>query len=387
MPHTPKIDKIVDIPDLGVAVVERYIYRCLLFTFALIVAGSVNATSIQDYLIVANGDSSNSFSLSLSDSELGAIGSNGSTSPPGSTPAFPSGTRGPQAGVTLDGDVAITHADGTVSSTSNSEIHTMNNGPSSLGAQGIDCAASFNNCTDNGSQISSSNSFNKTAPTPSFSALANNNGVQGGVDHSDLNTQITTLRGQISPAAKATGTLDLSGTSGVIGNTTRTDTFSSGVHIIDIDTGGNDLSVTTANWVINGNADTFVIFRLPKGAVLSGSEANFLLGGTINVSNVLFYIDADASETSITFDNVNFFGFSFWDIGTDTNNVASLNNVRGCGQIVTDSVNLQNVSMNHCSFDVTVVPIPAAVWLFGSGIIGLFAVTRRKRRKLLLETS
>lgn len=33
------------------------------------------------------------------------------------------------------------------------------------------------------------------------------------------------------------------------------------------------------------------------------------------------------------------------------------------------------------SFDVTVVPIPAAVWLFGSGLLGLVGVARHRRRK------
>ena len=29
--------------------------------------------------------------------------------------------------------------------------------------------------------------------------------------------------------------------------------------------------------------------------------------------------------------------------------------------------------------DFTVVPVPAAVWLFGSGLLGLIAVARRKK--------
>ncbi|MCP4042838.1 MAG: VPLPA-CTERM sorting domain-containing protein, partial [Gammaproteobacteria bacterium] len=31
------------------------------------------------------------------------------------------------------------------------------------------------------------------------------------------------------------------------------------------------------------------------------------------------------------------------------------------------------------SGDVSAVPVPAAVWLFGSGLIGLLGVARRKR--------
>ncbi|MGD8630956.1 MAG: VPLPA-CTERM sorting domain-containing protein [Gammaproteobacteria bacterium] len=33
------------------------------------------------------------------------------------------------------------------------------------------------------------------------------------------------------------------------------------------------------------------------------------------------------------------------------------------------------------SFNTTVVPVPAAVWLFGSGLIGLAGVARRKQNR------
>ncbi len=37
------------------------------------------------------------------------------------------------------------------------------------------------------------------------------------------------------------------------------------------------------------------------------------------------------------------------------------------------------------SGDVSAVPVPAAVWLFGSGLVGLIGVSRRKRRHLALR--
>ena len=33
----------------------------------------------------------------------------------------------------------------------------------------------------------------------------------------------------------------------------------------------------------------------------------------------------------------------------------------------------------NANFDFTVVPVPAAVWLFGSGLLGLVGVARRKK--------
>ena len=37
------------------------------------------------------------------------------------------------------------------------------------------------------------------------------------------------------------------------------------------------------------------------------------------------------------------------------------------------------VSIDSISFNVTTVPIPAAVWLFGSGLLGLIGIARGKR--------
>ncbi len=71
---------------------------------------------------------------------------------------------------------------------------------------------------------------------------------------------------------------------------------------------------------------------------------------------------------------------SVWDIDSaDLDNVISFNNVQFCGQVVSDSVSFSNVSGSGCSFDTSVVPIPAAVWLFGSGLLGLIGFSKRKK--------
>ena len=41
-----------------------------------------------------------------------------------------------------------------------------------------------------------------------------------------------------------------------------------------------------------------------------------------------------------------------------------------------------NINFDFTSLTVTSVPIPAAVWLFGSGLLGLVSVTRRKSRRI-----
>jgi len=151
-------------------------------------------------MVITSLDKGDGHAFIMSDSEIGAIGVNGSTSPPGSLPTLPGGTvRTVSPGITLDGDAAITNG-GTVTF-SNSDVHALNNSPLNPGSQGVDCGASFNDCTDSGSQISSSNRFNKTSPVASFSSLANNNGIQGNNDLSMVETQLVDFYAEINSFA------------------------------------------------------------------------------------------------------------------------------------------------------------------------------------------
>lgn len=336
------------------------------------------ALSVSDYMVITSLDSGVGHAFIMSNSEIGAIGENGSTSLPGSLPPLPGGTeRTVSDGITLDGDAAITNG-GTVTF-SNSDVHALNTGDTSPGSQGVDCDATYNFCTDNGSQISSSNRFNQSSPTASFSTLANNIGIQGSIDLSGITTELASLRDVIGTLPTTGSAIDL--TSGLINTDTVWDFTGgvSGLNVIDIETNGNDFSITGANLTIKGDADDFIIFRVSPTWTMNVSESRLLLDGGIGTNNVLFYVDADAGEESFNFDNATFYGMSLWDLGTDTNNVISFNNVQFCGQVVTDAVNFQNVSGSGCSFDTSAIPIPAAVWLFGSGLLGLIGIARRKK--------
>ena len=118
--------------------------------FAMFSCGQQSfAATVEDFIIIiANGDPNDiDKAFSMQDSEIGAITSmGGPASPPSGNPSFPAGTRGPTFGITLDGDVAVTHPNGLITS-SNSDVHAMNQGPGSVGAQGIDSENSFNGTT------------------------------------------------------------------------------------------------------------------------------------------------------------------------------------------------------------------------------------------------
>ena len=50
------------------------------------------------------------------------------------------------------------------------------------------------------------------------------------------------------------------------------------------------------------------------------------------------------------------------------------------GILITFSLTSGDSASFTSNFDVVPVPVPAAIWMFGSGLLGLFGVSRRKRR-------
>lgn len=361
--------------------------------------------STSDYIVIATLPGGEGDAFSMSDSEIGAISdqSNGANdfnpavSPPGSLPSAPSTAGGSQDGtglgasgrdiigkITLDGDAAITAGNGKVNDFSNSDVHAMSKGPGSQGSQGVDCAANYGACQPS---APSDSRFNTSAPAPAFSGTANNNGIQGGFSFSTLLSDAKLFLDTL-PAASSTLNVQTV-------NSDRYDDFRSlgaGLHVIDVDTrvsgSAQNLLLQNSNWVIDGAADQKLVFRVRKSWIFDISQARLLLGTSgIAADSVLWLVDGDGGEGSFNFDNAEFYGMSFWDVnfrsnGTPKNdkNEAVWNNVRGCGQVFTDKVNWNNVSMTGCSFDAavtTVIPLPAGLPLVATAF-GLAWIVRRR---------
>jgi len=106
--------------------------------------------------------------------------------------------------------------------------------------------------------------------------------------------------------------------------------------------------------------------------------ANFVFSDTINVSLISLSGSANNSPVNIISydraDNViaNMFTDNFW---TTSTNVLSLE------PIARLDVSLAEASINSFTItyeQVSAVPVPAAVWLFASGLIGLVGISRKK---------
>jgi|GEM_PF-2151356 len=340
------------------------------------------ATLVPSYMIIANADGQQGDAFHSNDGEMGAINYvPNKASDPSNPKGVSAGYQSPVNGsIGLGGDIAITSNTGTISLES-TDIHSKDTGYSN---QGIDCAASFGRCTP--SELKE-NRYNSNSPAANFSGVSNGNGVQGGQDHSSLMTELNDLASNYWGLAN-TGILNLS-SDGKIEKTSSSkfydSSFDSGLHVIDINTGGNDMYVNNVTWRIDGNADTKVIFRVNSEANLKFSNANIYIGDDMTMDSVLFLVDGKQGTTSIDFSNTFFYGTSFWDYGGPLgymDNYATFNDVIGCGQVVSDRVNFNNVSMDGCAFNGTpsVVPLPATLPLFGAALIVVGFAGWQKRR-------
>lgn len=74
-------------------------------------------------------------------------------------------------------------------------------------------------------------------------------------------------------------------------------------------------------------------------------------------------------------------GFHLFDVNTNlTNDSLTLTGVLGLGEGFQHLGGITDTRVGTFSFQTTVVPVPAAVWLFMTGIIGLGSMGYRKRR-------
>ena len=186
-----------------------------------------------------------------------------------------------------------------------------------------------------------------------------NAGVIFGYDHTNLLTELDNARAAIS-GMTATGILSTN--DGKI-DTPTTFSAPSGLSVIDVDTAGNDFLIENTNFVIDGAADSFVIFRLVGNTNMLVTNSNLLIGnGGIGKNNVLFYTDQNENDTHFNVNNAILNGVSFWSIGGGDGGIINISNAQGCTQLIAENVDLDNVRFTHCP-----IPEPATMMLLALG--------------------
>ena len=321
------------------------------------VFSNAQASTLSDYLIV--GQYVNDTAVDVSNYELGRVSALAGSAPTVNWPGV-----GPTVSTTAtyDGNVAITKSSGTVK-LSDVDVYAD---------LGIDCAASYNNCTDTGSNLSNSR-YDAALGAPGLTSIGNGNGVNGGVGMATVMSDIATAKAVIS-ALSATASIPT--TSGDITSDTIVN-LSSGLNVLDFSgTGGSDITVK-ANLIFQGGLDAVAVVLVNDGAIFKTSQGNLVIGdGGIDLDNVVIVSQNDGTGANFDLSNTIINGVALWDLGDGMSNM-SLDNVTGCTQLVGDDVDIQNVRLSRCAFDATAIPVPPAIWLFGSAL-GLLGWSRRK---------
>lgn len=134
----------------------------------------------------------------------------------------------------------------------------------------------------------------------------------------------------------------------------------------------------------NGNNYFWWSASQPDTAYNPGSVVVTLDLGDIYLVDRILWIDTrgfGAATLSTSIDGTNFSPLSLLSGSSPTSGVTSFPSANaqyirldaGC------SVNMNGCRIGEVAFSVSAVPIPPAIWLFGSGLIGLIGMARRKK--------
>jgi len=121
-----------------------------------------------------------------------------------------------------------------------------------------------------------------------------------------------------------------------------------------------DQTWMSASFGISGNHKTTAAVTVIDGTTLDFSGWVMRLGGSED-----YNLGTQQNIASYTFDGTNYTLDYYWDLSDNGNNPL------GSLEVYDYHLHLEGV--------VSSVPIPAAAWLFGSGLLGLVGMARRKR--------
>jgi hypothetical protein len=158
---------------------------------------------------------------------------------------------------------------------------------------------------------------------------------------------------------------------------------------------------STTTWAGDYPADPAVHnddirYRIATNTVDEGLRWNVPTGGYTDIqvslglfsgqtlTNRTFSFEYTTDGTTWSTNSVSYSGSSTWlPLSLDLASVPSAdNNANFAIRLLADQSANTTFSVDYVKFDGTPVPIPAAAWLLGSGLIGLVAVRRRRMKKM-----
>jgi hypothetical protein len=160
------------------------------------------------------------------------------------------------------------------------------------------------------------------------------------------------------------------------------------------------LGALCATLLVSGSANASTIFAPTDGTV------NFLLGNfTPNNTLLAMFDDSDISYTgsslniaypeivtitsggsnpgdytakNVALESLNLTGSDWFRLAISTDDGTSWSGDTSVTFLGADSYDVNFSDGSVLQVDVTVIPVPSAVWLFGSGLLGLVGIARRK---------
>ena len=219
------------------------------------------------------------------------------------------------------------------------------------------------------------------------------NGAAGNIDFTQLLTDLQAWKTYLS-GLSAERTIDssdlssfsnneaVSGAGGLRTNYDSDDSNGDGLVIIDIDLDGDAFQVENTDWVIEGAGDKLIVFRLREGSNMEMSNVSILMGENYGDATVLDELGAvflsyeeegGSGDTVFNGDNVILNGIGWWDLnevgaGGSTKTTLVYNNSQGCGQLISQKVNLQNARWSSCSINVlTTQHVEGTVYIDNDG--------------------
>lgn len=330
-------------------------------------ATPIDAPTTSDYLLVGRGSSGTAVGVKVSSSNsLGRIYTVPSPTNPDvdDNPPWPlpTGATPPVAGISNDGNIAVTHPSGNydfadIGVWSDIGIRCDNNVTGR-------CRESFSGSTLHTGSFANDPTGMAAIEAELDAAHTTISGLSGTMDWS--------LSGEGTKKA-STGHWKLN-SDGVDNDTTIT--LASGLNVIVIDTGSNDMKIDNAGLVIDGPADSSVTFMLKKQSNdFLFSNASITIGQSgIGTDDVLFAMLDGGNGSNFNFSKVIVNGVAFWDLSDDGGQI-NMDNTQGCGQWVGDHLNFNDVQLSLCGVG---VPEPGMLTLTVAGVLTLLAGSRRR---------
>ena len=132
----------------------------------------------------------------------------------------------------------------------------------------------------------------------------------------------------------------------------------------------------------NGAADTIATGSFFNGQSLITTNASIGSGRTDIFQTDTYYLDGEFSGLAVTQFSINFtddfyFEGGFAPLPESIDLEKAINPFADGGSAIDDSPPIR-YGVSSWSMSVQPIPIPPAVWLFGSGLIGLVGIARRR---------